>query len=54
MAGMKIVDVQTNKDGSIDMVDFKKRVEENSKNLSCVMITYPSTRGVFEENVREV
>lgn len=54
MAGMTIVDVKTTKDGAIDVADFRKQCETHKNNLSCCMITYPSTRGVFEENVREI
>lgn len=43
-----------NKDGLIDMGHLKAKVEEHSKNLSCLMITYPSTNGVFEETVADV
>ena len=54
MAGMKVVVVKVSDNGDIDMDDFRAKAEQYGKNLSCCMITYPSTHGVFEENVREV
>ena len=40
--------------GDIDLEDLKKKAEENKNILSCVMITYPSTHGVFEEDVAQL
>lgn len=54
MAGMKIVVVRCDENGNIDVVDLKAKAEENSKNLSCLMVTYPSTHGVFEESIIEI
>ncbi|ASY63042.1 Glycine dehydrogenase [decarboxylating] (glycine cleavage system P protein) [Sinorhizobium sojae CCBAU 05684] len=54
MAGMKVVVVKVSDIGEIDMDDFRAKAEQFSDTLSCCMITYPSTHGVFEENVREV
>ncbi len=54
MAGMKVVVVKVSDNGDIDMDDFRAKAEQYAANLSCCMITYPSTHGVFEENVREV
>ncbi|MDJ0952228.1 MAG: aminomethyl-transferring glycine dehydrogenase [Acidimicrobiia bacterium] len=54
MAGLKVVVVGTDDDGNIDMLDLKTKAEEHSENLAALMITYPSTHGVFEESVREV
>lgn len=54
MAGMKVVVVACNSDGEIEMSDFTKKIEKHKDNLSAIMMTYPSTHGVFEENVREV
>ncbi|MDO9418862.1 aminomethyl-transferring glycine dehydrogenase [Pararhizobium sp.] len=54
MAGMKVVVVKVSDNGDIDMADFRAKAEQHTANLSCCMITYPSTHGVFEENVREV
>jgi len=54
MAGMKVVPIKSAPDGSIDLVDFKAKIELHRNNLACLMITYPSTNGVFETSVSEV
>ncbi|MDI7863271.1 aminomethyl-transferring glycine dehydrogenase [Rhizobiaceae bacterium n13] len=54
MAGMVVVPVKAMDNGDIDMDDFRAKAQQHSANLSCCMITYPSTHGVFEETVREV
>ena len=54
MAGMKVVVIACDKHGNIDYDDLKEKCEEHSKNLSCLMITYPSTHGVFEDKILEV
>lgn len=54
MAGMKVVVVKVSDDGDIDMADFRAKTEQYADNLSCCMITYPSTHGVFEETVKEI
>ena len=54
MAGMKIVIVKCDEHGNIDIEDLKARVEEHASNLSCLMVTYPSTHGVFEESIIEI
>ena len=54
MASMKIVVVDCDKNGNVDMADLKAKAEEVSENLSCIMITYPSTHGVYEETIREI
>ncbi|XQF92504.1 aminomethyl-transferring glycine dehydrogenase [Pseudoalteromonas espejiana] len=54
MASMKIVVVNCDKNGNVDMADLKAKAEEVSENLSCIMITYPSTHGVYEETIREI
>lgn len=54
MAGMKIVVVKCDSNGNIDVDDLKLRAEEHSNNLSCLMVTYPSTHGVFEESIIEI
>ena len=53
MMGLKVVVVKTDESGNIDMDDLRARAEEHAENLSCLMITYPSTHGVFEETVKE-
>jgi glycine dehydrogenase len=54
MAGMKVVVVKCDDNGNIDVEDLKAKAEKHSENLSCLMITYPSTHGVFEESVIEI
>jgi glycine dehydrogenase len=54
MAGMKVVVVATGDDGSLDMVDLGNKVSEHRDQLAALMITYPSTHGVFEASVRDV
>ena len=54
MAGMKVVVVKTNEDGEIDMEDLKTKAEDYQENLGALMVTYPSTHGVFEESILEV
>ena len=54
MAGMKVVVVKCDDDGNVDMEDLKARVEEHDDRLSALMITYPSTHGVYEATVTEV
>ena len=53
MMGLKVVVVKTDDSGNIDMEDLKAKSELHAENLSSLMITYPSTHGVFEETVRE-
>ncbi|WP_135501296.1 aminomethyl-transferring glycine dehydrogenase [Roseovarius aestuariivivens] len=54
MVGWKVVPVKSDKNGDIDVEDFRAKAEKHSENLAGCMITYPSTHGVFEETVREV
>ena len=54
MAGMKIVVVKSTEKGEIDVEDLKAKAAEHSANLSCLMVTYPSTHGVFEESIIEI
>ena len=54
MAGMKVVVVACDKHGNIDFDDLNEKCQEHSENLSCLMITYPSTHGVFEDKILEV
>ena len=53
MAGMKVVAIECDGDGNIDLADLARKAEEHSKNLGALMITYPSTHGVFEEGIKE-
>lgn len=54
MAGLKVLAVACDKAGNIDLEDLKLKCEKHKDELSCIMITYPSTHGVFEQNIREV
>ncbi|MBB6130275.1 aminomethyl-transferring glycine dehydrogenase [Mucilaginibacter lappiensis] len=54
MAGMKIVVVKCDDNGNIDVADMKARAEQYKDELSCLMVTYPSTHGVFEESIIEI
>jgi len=54
MAGMKVVVVNCDKNGNIDLTDMKEKAELHKENLAATMITYPSTHGVFEENILEI
>ena len=54
MVGYKVITVSTAENGDIDIEDFRSKAEEHSNKLAAVMITYPSTHGVFEEGVREI
>ncbi len=54
MAGMSVVVVKTDANGNIDVADLKARAEEHCSNLAALMVTYPSTHGVFEEAITEV
>jgi glycine dehydrogenase len=53
MSGLKVVAVKTLADGSLDLADMRAKAEKFKDSLAAVMITYPSTYGVFEEGVRE-
>lgn len=54
MASMKVVIVECDESGNVDLEDFRAKAELHAENLSSVMITYPSTHGVFEEAVVEL
>src|SRR6202158_910576 len=54
MAGMKVVVVRTDERGNIDVEDLRSKAEEYALNLAALMVTYPSTHGVFEESIVEV
>ena len=54
MVGLDVVVVGCDQDGNIDLNDLKTKVETHGTNVSCLMITYPSTHGVFETEVQEV
>jgi len=54
MAGMAVVVVACDKQGNIDLHDLRLKAEQAGEALSCIMVTYPSTHGVYEETIREV
>lgn len=54
MAGMSVVVVACDKQGNIDLHDLRQKAGEAGDELSCIMVTYPSTHGVYEETIREV
>ena len=51
MAGMKVVIVACDEQGNVDMADLQTKVDKHSANLAAIMVTYPSTHGVFEESI---
>jgi glycine dehydrogenase len=54
MAGLKVVAVACDKDGNVDVADLKAKAEAHRADLAALMITYPSTHGVFEESVKNI
>ncbi|HYF70092.1 MAG TPA: aminomethyl-transferring glycine dehydrogenase [Ohtaekwangia sp.] len=54
MAGMHVVVVKSDEDGKIDVADLKAKAAQYNDQLSCLMVTYPSTHGVFEESITEI
>jgi len=54
MAGMKVVVVNCDHEGNVDVNDLKTKAELHSKNLAALMVTYPSTHGVFEEGIKDI
>src|SRR5213592_1179160 len=54
MAGMQVVVVQTDEQGNIDLADLAARVEQHRKTLGALMVTYPSTHGVFEASIKKI
>jgi len=54
MAGMDVIVVKSDSDGKIDVADLKSKCEQYKDSLSCLMVTYPSTHGVFEESIVEI
>ncbi|MBS1913492.1 MAG: aminomethyl-transferring glycine dehydrogenase [Bacteroidetes bacterium] len=54
MAGMNVVVVRTDANGNIDMDDLRAKAEQHSADLAALMVTYPSTHGVFEESIKDV
>lgn len=54
MAGMKVIVTKCDQDGNIDIEDLKKNALQYKDSLACLMVTYPSTHGVFEESIQEI
>lgn len=54
MVGLTVVVTKTDAQGNIDIADLKAKAEQHKDNLSCLMVTYPSTHGVFEEGIIEI
>lgn len=54
MAGMQVVVTKTSEDGNIDIEDLRAKATEHRDKLACLMVTYPSTHGVFESAIREI
>jgi glycine dehydrogenase len=54
MAGMQVVVTKCDEKGNIDVADLRAKAEQYSANLACLMVTYPSTHGVFEESIIEI
>ncbi|HEU6450027.1 MAG TPA: aminomethyl-transferring glycine dehydrogenase [Gemmatimonadaceae bacterium] len=54
MAGLRVVVVRTDDNGNIDVADLRAKAEENRDRLAALMVTYPSTHGVFEEAIKEI
>ncbi|MBI1306866.1 MAG: aminomethyl-transferring glycine dehydrogenase [Bacteroidetes bacterium] len=54
MAGMKVVVVKCLENGYIDLEDLNAKAEEHANDLACIMVTYPSTNGVYEETIKQI
>ena len=54
MAGMKVIPIKCDHKGNLDMEDLEKKARDNKDKLASIMVTYPSTFGVFEEGIRRV
>ncbi len=54
MAGMKVVVIKADADGHVDMDDLRRQADTHANDLAALMVTYPSTHGVFEESIREI
>ncbi|HXR48395.1 MAG TPA: aminomethyl-transferring glycine dehydrogenase [Candidatus Limnocylindrales bacterium] len=54
MAGLKVVAVACDPEGNIDVADLRSKAEAHKQDLACLMVTYPSTHGVFESSIKEI
>tara|TARA_R110000823_G_scaffold27609_3_gene80309 strand:- start:11938 stop:14841 length:2904 start_codon:yes stop_codon:yes gene_type:complete len=54
LAGMRVVIVECDRQGNVDLADLREKAQQHAETLSCIMVTYPSTHGVFEESIIEL
>ena len=54
MVGMKVVGISCDEEGNIDLTDFKTKIDQYSDSLAAAMVTYPSTHGVFEDEIKKI
>ncbi len=54
MAGLKVVVVKCDEQGNVDLADLQKKIDQYGETIACVMVTYPSTHGVYEEGIRQL
>ena len=54
MAGLKVVSVACDDEGNVDLSDLNRKAEKHGQSLAALMVTYPSTHGVFEESIKEI
>ena len=54
MSGMKVVVTKTDEKGNIDMADLEEKAKQHAENLAALMVTYPSTHGVFESSIKQI
>ena len=54
MAGMKVIVIECDEEGNVSLADLKEKIAQNSKTLAALMVTYPSTHGVFESAISEI
>lgn len=54
MAGMQVVEIKNNEDGSVNMKDLENKINQYKDVLACYMITYPSTYGIFDEDIKQM
>ena len=54
MAGLTVVPVATDPQGNVDLADLRAKAAQHAATLACLMVTYPSTHGVFEPTIREI
>ncbi|WWP02255.1 MAG: aminomethyl-transferring glycine dehydrogenase [Candidatus Dasytiphilus stammeri] len=54
MAGLKVVSIECDSKGDIDLYDLRVKAKQAGKNLACIMVTYPSTHGVYEDSIYEI